>query len=276
MPLPTYQEWWNSSTKFFGIRDELLKRIDHALQAFHAAAVGAAQRRIFLGDIFVYTLCWCRQNAQSSRLPAVFHLHGVASKEVFESFGAFSQHALNCLAKGDELPSTLTVRVRVLRTENVHRLIRPDLDRASDIWRQARVAITEWESDLGANEMANLLLPDHATLGNAGEAQLATYISAHPGAICCCYAPQITGADAAGKTERAGDHVGHLSDPMIKVSAELARPETFSHELGHALLNDGSHHFDPMNLMAVGAVRKGTELTPGQIALARGSKYAAY
>jgi hypothetical protein len=39
------------------------------------------------------------------------------------------------------------------------------------------------------------------------------------------------------------------------VISNSAAVDTFAHELGHVLLDDGSHHGDPDNLMASGSIR---------------------
>lgn len=275
MPLPTYQEWWNSSWKKIGIRDDLLRKIDRTLQAFHTAAAGTVQKKIFLADIYVHTLHWMRRNRESSRLPALVLLHSAASKDVTESLSPICSAYLRRLADDLALPP-LRVRVRLLRTANVNRDPLPDVQRASEIWRQASITITAWPPGAQAEQVNLALLPDQMTLGYTGEGQLVHHVNPDQGFIHCCYAARISGDGAAGKTERPEDHAGHLFDPLIKIGATLARPETFAHEVGHALLNDGAHHPDPMNLMAEGASRKGSELTPGQIVMARGSKYAIY
>ncbi len=275
MPLPTYPEWLQTSWKTIGIRDDLLRRIDRTVQAYHAAVAGTVQKKIFLADIYVYTLHWMRRNPDSSRLPALLLLHSEASKDATGSLSPICCAYLRRFADDPALPP-LRVRVKLLRTAHVNRDPQPDVQRASEIWRQASLTMTAWPPNAQPEPLNVQLLPDQMTLGWAGEGELVHHVNPDQGFIHCCYAALISGDGAAGKTERPEDHAGHLVDPLIKIGATLARPETFAHEIGHALLNDGSHHPDPMNLMAEGASRKGSELTPGQIVVARGSRYAIY
>jgi hypothetical protein len=53
--------------------------------------------------------------------------------------------------------------------------------------------------------------------------------------------------------------------PIVILNAIQDSSDTLAHELGHALLDDGTHPADTKNLMAAGSVRTGVELTSDQI-----------
>jgi len=61
--------------------------------------------------------------------------------------------------------------------------------------------------------------------------------------------------------------------PVIVLNAIQTDPSTLAHELGHALLDDGSHVPDSANLMSAGGTRTGTTLTPDQVSKIKGSPY---
>ena len=49
---------------------------------------------------------------------------------------------------------------------------------------------------------------------------------------------------------------GFPTVPNAVVVSDSAAVDTFTHELGHVLLDDGGHHSDTNNLMAPGSHRK--------------------
>ncbi|TQN42906.1 hypothetical protein FHU33_2317 [Blastococcus colisei] len=65
-----------------------------------------------------------------------------------------------------------------------------------------------------------------------------------------------------------------VADSSIVISSSARAADTFAHELGHVLLDDGAHSADPDNLMASGSIRNFTDkLTAAQITTIKASRY---
>ena len=271
--LRTSQQWRNDSWKAIGIRDSLLRKIDNALAAYHAAEAHSVQQRTHLANVFAYSFKWVRDNPSSSRWEAVIDLRDEAENEMPASgFNAGQIDELRRVGAGQPLPIK-TVTLRISYTQGVARTIPADRTQANHIWGQAGIAVvSDPPAAAGANINNNLV--NGTTLGYQAEVQLVQVANASPAFVHVCYAPIIGGDDAAGKTERPDSHPGHLLAPLVKIGANLCLRATLAHELGHALLNDGSHFNDRLNLMAAGFQRRDTQLTPGQIVIARASPYA--
>lgn len=90
------------------------------------------------------------------------------------------------------------------------------------------------------------------------------------------YMGDFYSSDVRGVTVRPnGQPEGYRGRPPIRpvviLNAVQADIATLAHELGHALLDDGSHDPDSENLMAAGAARTGTSLTGPQVQKIRNS-----
>jgi hypothetical protein len=269
--LRTCQQWRNDSWKTIGIRDSLLRKIDNALAAYHGA--DGVHQRTHLANVFAYCYKWVRDNPSSSRLAAVTGLRDEAENEMTVSgFNAGQIDELRRASAGQQLPIK-RITLRISYTQGVARNIPADRTQANHIWGQASIVVlSNPPAAVGANINNNLV--NGTTLGYQAEVQLVAVANASPTFIHICYAPIIGGDDAAGKTERPDSHPGHLLAPLVKIGANLCSRATLAHELGHALLNDGTHFNDRHNLMAAGFQRLDTQLTPGQIVIARASPYA--
>lgn len=92
------------------------------------------------------------------------------------------------------------------------------------------------------------------------------------------YLADFYSADVKGVTVRPnGQPEGYSGRPPVRpvivLNAVQSDPSTLAHELGHALLDDGSHDPNRENLMAAGAARTGNTLTADQVNRIRSSPY---
>lgn len=288
MPLPTLAEFKRASWKTIGIRDGLLGHIDRTLTAYHAAPAGTEERSALLADLLLATVRWMKANPASSRMAGVRRLRDDIEAELANPIWVFQLTSV-----GDGSAPVRRLRVRLVSVGQFQRDPAADVARASDIWRQAGIEVMSAlggaaqvmavhpgpdrpPRDLSGVPTSFRLNAEHRLLG-VYEQDLVEYSRRMAPAIftVVCYAPLIGGDGVVfGKTERPGAAPGqNLVVPIVKVAARIAKPETLAHELGHVLLNDGSHHASPDNLMADSAVRKGTHLTARQIFAARASRW---
>jgi hypothetical protein len=82
------------------------------------------------------------------------------------------------------------------------------------------------------------------------ETTILSYKPGGPDVLHVYYVPDFTGpkvAESFWPTEH-GDRATIVGD--------TARDDTFAHEIGHVLMDDGGHHANPDNLMATGGVRR--------------------
>jgi hypothetical protein len=153
-----------------------------------------------------------------------------------------------------------------------------DFSRANSVWAQARISVSrgteqtlskpQTDAILGAD---NLLDEFTGPALTAEESALLAY-NRSPGRITAYWVP---GLSMGSRGEAMIPSYHGVADSSVVVSSSGRAVDTFAHELGHVLLDEGAHSGDAANLMASGAIRDFTDnMTSAQRSKARGSRYA--
>ena len=138
----------------------------------------------------------------------------------------------------------------------------PDIARANTVWNQCSVAVV---ATIGQCWNTKLLDQDaplgalNASVTPAPPSPEESSMLAHrPGSASAIHAYYVPSLIAPGLGSARGKSFWPAAypslDPAVVIS-DSAASDTFAHELGHVLLDDGSHHADPDNLMATGSSR---------------------
>lgn len=146
----------------------------------------------------------------------------------------------------------------------------PDIERAKTIWSQCDVKVNAMIGECSTSKVLDTLDPKDVLNEFSDPASPTTeelaMLALKPGGsgpIHAYYVPRMT----AGSLGEA--FIPKVNKASAVAVADSALPIVFAHELGHVLLDDGSHHPDPDNLMAAGNVNTGVgNLTPTQCATA--------
>ncbi len=132
-----------------------------------------------------------------------------------------------------------------------------DVKRANTIWAQASLGIAvkggeSWNTDLMDQLDPKGVLNEFSD-PSAPTAEEQTLIAHQPGGavIHAYFVPEMSDGSRGEGFLRADVSNG----AGAVVVSDSAAVDTFAHELGHVLLNDGGHHADPDNLMASGTIR---------------------
>ncbi len=152
-----------------------------------------------------------------------------------------------------------------------------DLSTANTVFGQAGVSVSRGaERTLSAAESTAILGGDNALdefsgpVLTAEETRLLAY-NRTPGRMTAYWVPSLS-AGSRGESMIPSYH--GVTDSSIVISSSARAADTFAHELGHCLLDEGSHSSDPSNLMASGSIRNFTDkLTSAQIEKIQSSRY---
>jgi hypothetical protein len=147
-----------------------------------------------------------------------------------------------------------------------------DVAQANRVWAQCSIGVTmvggeSWNTNVMDILDPKAVLNEYPNPSNP-TIEETTMLQHHPGgsALHVYFVPSMS-AGSRGESFWPSMTPSH---PAVVVS-DSAAVDTFAHELGHVLLDDGGHHSDPDNLMASGSIRNvGVDkLTPQQCARAR-------
>lgn len=144
-----------------------------------------------------------------------------------------------------------------------------DIARASAIWAQCSLSVAMKGGESWNTDVMDLLDPkgvlNEYSNPSSPTIEETTMLAHHPGgsALHAYFVPSMS----AGSR---GESFWPSMTPSYTavVISDAAASDSFAHELGHVLLDDGSHDSDPDNLMASGSIRNvGVDkLTPAQCA----------
>lgn len=134
----------------------------------------------------------------------------------------------------------------------------PDIAKAAQVWAQCGVQIKSmigkcWNSNVLDKLDPKDVLNEFSDAKNptAEEIEMVGY---QPGGSSVIHAYYVPGLSAKSR----GENIRKGNSPTLPESlivSDSAATDTLAHELGHILLGDGTHHGDPDNLMAPGAMR---------------------
>jgi hypothetical protein len=133
-----------------------------------------------------------------------------------------------------------------------------DIARADTIWSQCSVKINlsggqSWETDLLDRMPPTGTLNEYPDPSSPTQEEI-DLLNFHPGGKGTIHAYFVPAMSANSRGESFWASVTPNGVRAVIVS-DSAASDTFAHELGHVLLNDGGHHSDPDNLMATGSIR---------------------
>ena len=170
-----------------------------------------------------------------------------------------------------------SVTVNVTRLAGTADTTSADVSTAERVFGQAGVSVSRGaEETLSAADSTAILGGDGVLDEFAGPAITAeeAKLLAHnrtPGRITAYWVPSLS-AGSRGEAMIPSYH--GVADSSIVISSSARAADSFAHELGHCLLDDGAHDADPNNLMASGGIRNFTDkLTDAQIKKIQSSRY---
>jgi len=200
-----------------------------------------------------------------------FGLGGPAGALIGAGIGALAGGILGFLV------GRRSVTVNVTRLAGAADTTNADLNTANTVFSQAGVSVSRGaEKTLSAADSTAILGIDSALDEFSGPALTTeeTKLLAHnrtPGRITAYWVPSMS-AGSRGEAMIPSYH--GVTDSSIVISASARAADSFAHELGHCLLDDGVHDGDPNNLMASGSIRNFTDkLTDAQIKKIQSSRY---
>lgn len=133
-----------------------------------------------------------------------------------------------------------------------------DVTRANAIWAQCSLTINVAGGESWTSKVLDKLAPagvlneySNPSSPTTEETELIAYRPGGNSAIHVYFVPAMSGNS---RGESFWPAVAPTLPGAVVVS-DSAASDTFAHELGHVVLNDGGHHPDPDNLMATGAIR---------------------
>lgn len=162
--------------------------------------------------------------------------------------------------QGARLPCTSRKKIDVYAVDlpGSSRSINDDLSNANSVLCQCGLEINvtggqSWNTNLMDRDAPIGVLNEFTSLGSptSEETELLSY---QPGgaAIHAYYVPALSNGSR-------GESFPQSAFPAVANNAVVlsnsAAVDTFTHELGHVLLNDASHHVNADNLMATGSIR---------------------
>ena len=144
-----------------------------------------------------------------------------------------------------------------------------DIARANAIWAQCSVSVAIKGGESWRTDVMDLLDPkgvlNEYSNPSSPTIEETTMLAHHPGgsALHAYFVPSMS----AGSRGESFWPSMTPSYPAVVIS-DAAASDSFAHELGHVLLDDGGHDSDPDNLMASGGIRNVgvDQLTPVQCA----------
>lgn len=153
--------------------------------------------------------------------------------------------------------SPKTIDVFVVQLPGSTRDASADIARANTIWHQCSVSINmaggeSWDTAvLDRDPPTGILNAPSGTVRplTAEETEMTNHKPGGKDAIHAYYVPDFSGPKVAESFWPA------QHGQSAVVVADTARTDSFAHEIGHVLLDDGSHETDPDNLMASGSIR---------------------
>jgi hypothetical protein len=133
-----------------------------------------------------------------------------------------------------------------------------DIARASTIWSQCSLNVNlsggqSWNTDVLDELPPDDVLNEYSSPSSPTQEEL-HLLDHHPGGKGTIHAYFVPAMSAGSRGESFWAAVTPNGVRAVIVS-DTAASDTFAHELGHVLLNDGGHHNDPDNLMASGDIR---------------------
>jgi hypothetical protein len=150
-----------------------------------------------------------------------------------------------------------TIDVYVVELPGATRDASADIARANTIWHQCSININmvggeSWATDVLDREApAGILNAPSGTVRplTAEEIEMTSHKPGGLDVIHAYYVPGFSGPKVAQAFWPAqhGD--------QVVVIGNTARTDSFAHEIGHVLLDNGDHETDPDNLMASGSIR---------------------
>jgi hypothetical protein len=134
-----------------------------------------------------------------------------------------------------------------------------DITRANAIWAQCSLKVNlnggqTWQTDLLDKTPPAGTLNEYPDPSSPTQEEI-DLLNHHPGGKGTIHTYFVPAMSAHSRGESFWASVTPNGVRAVVVS-DSAASDTFAHELGHVLLNDGGHHSDPDNLMATGSIRK--------------------
>ena len=134
----------------------------------------------------------------------------------------------------------------------------PDVTKANTVWSQCSVAVTSAGSEKWATNVLDQMDPKgvlNEYSSPASPTAEETAMLAHkPGGGSVIHVYFVPAMSAGSRGEAFAPSFSPGS-PQAVVVSDSAAVDTLAHELGHVAMGDPSHHTDPDNLMASGAIR---------------------
>lgn len=206
-----------------------------------------------------------------------FGLGGPVGALIGAGVGALAGGLLGYFASGRSSGAGRSVTVNITRLAGTTDTTAADLGTANTVFSQAGVSVARGaEETLSAADSTAVLGADNTLdefsgpLLTAEETMLLTH-NRTPGRITAYWVPSLS-AGSRGEAMIPSYH--GVADSTIVISSSARAADSFAHELGHCLLDNGSHDADPNNLMASGSIRNFTDrLTDAQIRTIQSSRY---
>lgn len=151
-----------------------------------------------------------------------------------------------------------TVNIFAISLPGSSRSALTDITRANTIWGQCQVAVSlaggmSWVTDILDQDAPTGVLNEYSSPGSP-TAEETAMLAYQPGGASAVHAYFVPGLSAGSRGE-AFWPAAFPKLPGAVVISDSAAADTFAHELGHVLMDDGGHHADPDNLMASGSIR---------------------
>lgn len=163
-------------------------------------------------------------------------------------------------------PTTAGAAAPAAKTVDIHSVSLPgstrdpfaDVARASAIWSQCSLKVNmsggSWKTDLLDKMPPTKTLNEYPDPSSPTQEEI-DLLKHHPGGVGTIHAYYVPAMSAGSRGESFWASVTPNGVRAVVVS-DSAASDTFAHELGHVLLNNGGHHGDPDNLMASGDSRR--------------------
>jgi hypothetical protein len=133
-----------------------------------------------------------------------------------------------------------------------------DVASANTIWSQCSLKVNLAGGESWATSVMDTLPPtgvlNEYPAPTSPTSEELSLLDHHPGGKGMIHAYFVPALSAGSRGESFWASVTPNGVRAVIVS-DSAASDTFAHELGHVLLNDGNHHSDPDNLMAPGSSR---------------------
>jgi hypothetical protein len=131
-----------------------------------------------------------------------------------------------------------------------------DIKRAADVWAQCNVKVSDAGGKSIRGDVLDIqdpkgVLNEFSNSGPPTEEEKAL-LKIQPGGAAAVHAYFVPSMSAGSRGESFIPSEDHISAVVISDSAVS---DSLAHELGHVVLDDGTHNADPDNLMATGSIR---------------------